>query len=255
MSTTATPAIVPPEQPSLSQAQRIINTYVAPSKTFQDIRRNASWWAPFILISICSLAFAFTLDTKIGFDHMVENQIKLSPKATERMQNLTPEQHQQAIARSSAFWKGLSYGSPVIVLLLAAITAGVLMAAFNFGLGAEVSYKQALAICLYSSVAADLLRSLLAIGTMAFTSDPDTFNIANPVGTNPAFYLNVLETPRWLYALLGSVDIFFLWYYFLLALGFSIVAKQPKSKALLVVAGWYLFVTLIFKVGPAALFS
>ena len=37
-------AAMPPETQSLSEVERVIDTFVAPSKTFTDIRRNASWW-------------------------------------------------------------------------------------------------------------------------------------------------------------------------------------------------------------------
>ncbi|MGB7554313.1 MAG: hypothetical protein WBM04_08060 [Candidatus Korobacteraceae bacterium] len=44
-------SIAPVEQPPLSQAERVVDTFVAPSKTFTDIRRNATWWVPWVLIS------------------------------------------------------------------------------------------------------------------------------------------------------------------------------------------------------------
>ncbi len=34
---------------SLSQVERVIDTFVAPSKTFHDILRDASWWLPWLL--------------------------------------------------------------------------------------------------------------------------------------------------------------------------------------------------------------
>ena len=52
-------AVTPPPQaaPPVSQGQRIINTFVAPSKTFADLKRSASWWLPFLLMSLASLLF------------------------------------------------------------------------------------------------------------------------------------------------------------------------------------------------------
>jgi hypothetical protein len=46
-----------PEPAPLSEGARLVNTFIAPSKTFTDLGRNASWWAPFILISVAALAF------------------------------------------------------------------------------------------------------------------------------------------------------------------------------------------------------
>src|ERR1035438_9779879 len=63
----ASPAPIP-ESASLSQGARIVNAFIAPSKTFTDLRRNASWWAPWLLISIFSVLFVYAMARQIGFD-------------------------------------------------------------------------------------------------------------------------------------------------------------------------------------------
>ena len=50
---------VPVEQPPLSQVERVVDTFIAPRKTFTDIRRSTSWWVPWVLISIVGLALVF----------------------------------------------------------------------------------------------------------------------------------------------------------------------------------------------------
>jgi hypothetical protein len=54
-----------PEAAPLSEGSRIINTFIAPSKTFTDLRRSAMWWAPWLLISIFSVALIFTIGKQI----------------------------------------------------------------------------------------------------------------------------------------------------------------------------------------------
>ncbi len=46
-----------PEPAGLSEGARLIDTFIAPTKTFTDLRRNASWWAPFALMAIVSVLF------------------------------------------------------------------------------------------------------------------------------------------------------------------------------------------------------
>ena len=43
----------------LSQAERFIDTFVAPSKTFADIRRDASWWLPCVIATIFTIIAVF----------------------------------------------------------------------------------------------------------------------------------------------------------------------------------------------------
>src|ERR1700687_4651009 len=84
-----------PEPAALSQGARIVNTFIAPSKTFTDLRRSASWWAPWILISIFSLIFAYSVDRQVTFDQITRNERERSPKASEQFEKLTPEQQVQ----------------------------------------------------------------------------------------------------------------------------------------------------------------
>ena len=59
-----------------------LNAFIAPSKTFTDLRRNASWWAPFLLmVIVISTVFVYTVDQKIGFRKVTDNQLQMSPKA------------------------------------------------------------------------------------------------------------------------------------------------------------------------------
>jgi len=60
-----------PEPAPLSEGQRLVDVFFAPSKTFTDLRRNASWWAPFLIIAIVSLLFVYTVDQKVGFRKVV----------------------------------------------------------------------------------------------------------------------------------------------------------------------------------------
>ena len=75
----STSAALPEEPvPALSEGQRLLYTFTAPSKTMADLRRNASWWVPWLLVSIVSIAFCYTLDKKIAGRSL---QRKLDPDA------------------------------------------------------------------------------------------------------------------------------------------------------------------------------
>ena len=73
----------------LSQVERVVDTFVAPSKTFYDIRRSTSWWLPFLLSVIVSVASAFAINQKIGFERVAEQAIQQNTTAADRMAQLT----------------------------------------------------------------------------------------------------------------------------------------------------------------------
>src|SRR5204863_4131705 len=91
--------------PGLSEPQRIVNTFIAPSTTFTDLRRSAAWWGPFIVISLVSTFFVFEVDRNIGFHKIVENQIQLSPRAQRQMEQLPAADRQRTIQQQTKFWR------------------------------------------------------------------------------------------------------------------------------------------------------
>jgi hypothetical protein len=57
----------------LSQMERVIDTFVAPSKTFHDILRSASWWLPWLLGMLVTLGFSAAIQQQIGWDKTYSN--------------------------------------------------------------------------------------------------------------------------------------------------------------------------------------
>ena len=237
-----------PVEPALSEPARIVDTFIAPSKTFIDIRRNASWWVPWLLLSIAAIAFIFTLDRKFGFEEVARTMMS----SNSQFEKQTPEQQARTIGLVAATVKGFGYASPIFSLIYGLVIAAVLMATFNFGMAAEVGFKQAMAITFYSWLTT-LVGTAIAFATILF-GNPEGFNLQNPVGTNIAYYMDASTTPKFLYSLLTSIDVLNFWLIALLALGFSLNAKKKISmgSALAVVGGWY-FLAKLCSAGLAAL--
>src|SRR5579863_2753294 len=131
------PAPVPAVAP-LSQGARIINTYIAPSKTFTDLRRSASWWAPFLLMVVLSTIFVYTAGQKIGIRKIMENQMQSQPKSQERLDKLPPEQREQQLEQATKVTSIISYAFPLLTLVIWLIIAGVLFGTFKLAAGASV---------------------------------------------------------------------------------------------------------------------
>src|SRR6202035_2828190 len=98
-----------PELAPLSEGARIVNTFIAPSKTFTDLRRNASWWAPFLLMAVVSTAFVFTVGHKIGFRKVAETQVQMSPKQATQLDNLPADQREQQMQQRTKGTLVVSY--------------------------------------------------------------------------------------------------------------------------------------------------
>jgi hypothetical protein len=255
MSTSATPGPDVATAPlALSESQRIINVFIAPTKTFTDLKGKGNWnWViPWLVLLFASAAFIGTVAVKVGFRQVTENQMRLSAKAQERMEQLSPEQRERSMNLAAGFTKGAILSVPVLAFVFYLIVAAVLMATFNFGLGAEVPFGTSLAIVIYSRLP-ELIKVVLVVVSLLAGADPQSFNIENPVATNLGFFVDP-STHIVLNRLASAVDVISLWIVVLLGIGFASVSKVKRGTAIATVFGWYALVTLL-AMGWAALFG
>ncbi|MGH9580769.1 MAG: YIP1 family protein [Terriglobales bacterium] len=239
----------------LSEIERLTSMFFAPSKTFADLKRKttwATWIAPFLLTAVIGLGYVITVQKKVTFEQVTRNNLSLSPKAQARLEQLPADQQARQMEISVKATRIFSYGFSVVSLIFLTIIAAVLMATFNFGVGAELNFKTSMAIVLYSSVLG-IVKSLLAIVTLLAGADPEGFVIQNPVATNPGYFLNPAGS-RFLYSLASAVDAVQIWILVVTAIGFAAVSKMSRGTTLTVVFGWYLVFTLL-GAGLGALFS
>jgi hypothetical protein len=239
-------------QPGLSQGARVLNTFFAPSKTFTDIKRSASWWAPFLLIAVVSCAFGFVVSKKVGFEQVTQNKLRLAPKQADALERLPADQRAQQMKFAVIGSMVEAYASPVGRLILILIVASVLMATFNFGAGAEIPFKQALAVVAYAGLP-NIIKGGLAIASLLAGADPEGFLFQNPVATNPAYFMDATKSLP-LYSLAASLDIITLWVLVLNGIGFARISKLKTATTVGVVFGWY-FVMVLIGTGVAALFA
>jgi hypothetical protein len=206
-----------------------MNVFIAPSKTFADLQRNPSWWVPWLISAVFTLIFSVVAVQKVDMTRFVQEQIDHSPRAQKRLENLTPEQRAQGVAIQATITKVGFYVAPIITLLLGLIVAAVLMAVYNFVLGAEVPFQRAMAVIFYAGLPGILATILLIVSFLA-SADPSTIDISrNPMPTNPAFFLDP-EGNKVLYGLASAIDIFRIWGVVLLGLGFSAASSNKKPN-------------------------
>jgi len=244
-------AVVGGEQSGLSQVARVVNTFVAPTATFRDILRSASWWLPFVLTTVAILGVTAAVQKKVGWEQVVQTQIQMTPSMQGQMASLTPEQQAQRMHAMVLSYQYFSYFAPMLVLAISALASLVLWASFNLALGAKTTYGQIFCLWMYCSLPR-LLASLVTVVMLYFGGSPESFNLKEPVGTNLAYYLT--DSPAWLRALLSFGDVIGLWVLALLVIGGAIVAKVKIGQAAAVIVGWWLLVVVI-AVASAAMFS
>jgi len=234
-------AVALPDRP-LSQVERVVDTFVAPSKTFTDIIRNRSWWLPFVLICIVVWGSAFAIDRTIGFVAVAQHQTEQNSRAADQMAQLSPDQRAARYQMIGRISRIVTYCVPLFVLAVVAIEALVLWGSFNFLLGAKTTFSEMFAVIMY----AGLPRLFIAILNIIFLFagvGTENYDANNPVGTNIGYFLT--DSPNWLKTFGSFFDIFTIWTIILMIIGTAIVSRKTKAQAAMVILGWFVLIMLV----------
>lgn len=240
----AVPA-VPSDQAPLSEGERILDTFVAPTRTFLDLRRSSFWLIPAILLVLSTLAVVYTAQVKIGFAKIVDTQMQLQPKAAERLDKLSPEDRAKQMETIISANRVISYCFGIFLLIFLLIVAAVLLGTFNFGLGTELTFNQCVAVTMYTSLPG-VIKGLLTI-MIILMGATGNFTFQNPIASNLSFLVE--PSSHFLYSLLVSVDVFTIWTLILAGIAFSCLTKLKRGTCMGVVFGWW----VVLIVGASAL--
>ena len=229
----------------LTQWQRVADTFTAPSKTFEDIKRgNRSWWLPLIIGAVITYMLFGAVVQKIGIGQAVDNQMRMNPKTQERMADATPEQRESGRKIGIGITEGVFIGGPVVGVIFVALLALGLLGTINFGFGGRAKFGDLFAVFYYAWFPM-LLKPLLGIITIYAGMAPESFNINNYSPTNLGAFLDPMDTNRALYLLASSVDLVTIWTLVLLGMGTAIVAGVKRSSGYIAVFGWWAIFVLI----------
>ncbi|MGD1061907.1 MAG: YIP1 family protein [Terracidiphilus sp.] len=245
------PAMQPAAATGLTQWQRVACTFTAPSKTFEDVKRgNRSWWLPLIVMALVGYILFAAVAQKIGIQQTVDNQIRMDPKAQERMANASPEQRAMGEKVSVGITEGVFIAGPLIGMLGALVVAAVLMGTINFGFGGRAKFGEVFAVVYYAWLP-QVVKVLLGTAVIYAGVAPESFNIKNFAPTNLGAFLDPTDTAKWLYALATSLDAVTIWMVVLMSIGVATVAGVKRSAGYIAVFGWWLII-VFFGVVTAA---
>ncbi|MDE1160847.1 MAG: YIP1 family protein [Acidobacteriaceae bacterium] len=248
MSDFATPLPDTTPEVGLSEVERLVDTFIAPTKTFMDIRRSSSWWVPFVLTCLLSWIFTFTVSKKVGWEAVAQQQIHASKSSADRFDQLPPETQAKQIHMAGTISTYIGYAMPVMFFIIMVVMTVVLWMSVNFGLGAETKFWQVFAVLTYAGLP-KIFITLLSIILLWAGVGVDNFDIKNPVGTNLGYYLT--DSPKWLQSFGSYFDIFSLWMLALMIIGLAVIGKKTKGQTAIIVLGWWALILLV-SVGWAA---
>ncbi len=245
------PAAEGPPGAGLTQWQRVANTFTAPSKTFEDIKRgNRSWWLPLFILALAGYVLFGAVQQKIGIQQTVENQIRMNPKAMDQMAQASPEQKERVYKFWEMFSDVIFISAPAIGMLYAVIMAAIFMGTINFGFGGRASFGDIFGVIYYAWLPG-IVKVLLGVAVILSGMAPESFNIKNFAPTNLGAFLDPVDTNKALYTLATSLDAVTIWTLVLLGIGVAAVAGVKRSSGYITVFGWWACYVALTVVGAA----
>jgi hypothetical protein len=233
-----------------SELARLSGVNWEPGATFRDIAARPRWWPPLVIIIPLSLIFIYSFTVRVGWERFFRQQAETNTQ----MQKMVPEQRETVIAAQIKYAPIATYAVAAVGLpVTALIAAGVFLFVFRTMLGAELSFRQVFAIYCYSLIPL-IFSSIMSLAVL-FLKDPDQFDLQNPTLSNIGAFLDPLTTPKWLFSLAASVDVFTLWTLALVATGLSAAARKISwaTSFTWVIGTWLVYV--LVKAGWAAMFG
>jgi len=234
-------ARMPAEPARIGALGRIIGALVSPRAAFADIARRPGWVFPIVLLTAVCLVFNIVLATRVDWRQTARDLLE----RTRQIERIPLDQVDQQLQAMEMGFKIQGYARGVLgSITLALLVSVVSLLVFNVIGGGGVPFKSVFAISSYAILPLGL-RELLAI-FVAYLKEWGTVDALNPVASNVAAFLPS-DAPMWQFSLGASVDLFALWMYLLLAIGFSAAnpKKLPLGKALGLSFAMFLFFTAL----------
>ncbi len=215
---------------------RAFGVVTAPRATYAAVASRPRWLGILLIVVLVSgVASSVFLSTEVGQRALVDQYISQTEAAG---RHLTDAQVQQ-FERVAAYFKYFAMGLQVLTFG----AGGVLIAGLAFGvfsaiLGGDATFNQVFAIVAHSGV----ILALQALFTFPIAYARET--LANP--TSIAVFLPMLEDNTFLGRLIGSVDLFRLWWTVSLAIGFGVLYKRKTGPIAVVLLAIYAAIALVY---------
>jgi hypothetical protein len=229
--------------------QNLIDLYFSPRDAFARILRNPRLLLALVAYAAIVLGFTGIWLHKMDPAEFAKTQIEESGRADK----MTAEQKQAVIDTQSKMMPIISWVViPVFIAIMLLAVSGTLTFVFRFFYGGDVTFKQAIAIVLWTFLAVSIISTPVMLTVMVLKGDWN-LDPNQVVQANLGLLLEKSTAAKPLWALVTSIDVFVLWMVFLLAVGFGVAIKKPTSSTLWgVVIPWLVIVGI--KVAATALF-
>lgn len=227
----------PPAAPPRSFLQRIIGVVFSPGETMASVAAFPKAWDVLLLTTVLSaVGIGAFMSTEVGQSAFVDQQV-----ASRESFGMTVSAEEYTGLQRLAGQMGVIQAVTVLFFgpLMTALIAGILYGAFVV-MGGEARYKQVFAVVTHAGI--------ISLLQAAFTLPVNYQRQSLSSATNLSVFFPDLSEGSFLASLLGFIDLFWIWYLVVLAIGLAAVYRRKWSS----IAGGLFIVYVLIGLGIAA---
>ncbi len=217
---------------------RLLGILTSPMATFQSVVANPKWFGALAITTVLAAFFtALPMTTEAGRQATLDQQVAQMKSFGVEVNDQMYDQMERGAAR-------LPYTTAAGVLVLgpifALIIAGILFAIFNAAMGGEASFKQVFSVVAHAGVVSTI--SAIFSGTINY--------FRGGVGSiaNLGALLPMLPEQSFVAHLLGTIDVFLIWWVVVLAIGLAVLYRRRTQPIAISLLGVYAVIALVIAV-------
>ena len=229
--TTAETGAVPAPK---SLPARFIGIITSPRDTFTSVAANPKWLGMLVLTTLIVMVCAvLPMTTEGGREALLETQVR-------QMESFgiqgNDQMYQQMRGRVGIAPYTTAGGVLVMSPVITAVMAGILFAVFNAAMGGTATFKQVYSVVVHAGV-------ISALGQL-FTGPLNYFRGTMASASNLGVLLPMLPDGSFLARLAGMIDLFLVWWVFVLAIGLGVLYRRRTQPIAIALFGVYAVIAL-----------
>ena len=209
--------------PRAGLLSRFIGIITAPRATFQSIAAHPTWLGMFALtVAITVLCTSGPMFTEWGQQAALDQQVRM-------MESFGQTIDDAAYARMQTGMKFAKYTSGIAIVvfspIMLLITSAIFYVIFSVAMGGTATFKQQIAVNVHAGVIPTLALLFATPLNYARGSLSST--------TNFAVFFPMLDENSFLARVLGVIDLFWIWYVIVLAIGLAVLYKRRTQPVVI----------------------
>jgi hypothetical protein len=233
--TTTTLDAAPGAAAPLSLPARFVGVLMSPRATYADVAARPRWAGMLAAIVLLGAAASFVFfSTTVGQNAMLDQQVTAMESWGMTISDEMYSQMQQRLG--SARYTAPLFQS-VGIVIMGAVVAGLMIAVFNAIMGGTAAFKQVYAVVVHSGVV--MTVSQLFILPLSYARE------SMSGATNLGVFFPFLDEGSFAAQLLGSVDLFIIWWLISLAIGLGVLYRRRTGPIANSLVGTYVTIGFV----------